>query len=191
MTIRYRNSGLYDFEFSSNPFFKEQEINLNVTNIDKENISKEVSYDIDIYSEYYEGDKEQLKELDYYERKQHINEKFWEALSFRNKFYIPENYNPRKALECGLTPFKYKEIGMLAYGEGDTSRANLDAYQFATDNSLDRHSVFCESSSSRDDIALKSKVGGEMLEQILEKVSELKKIEAEKNKEIEEYDYER
>ena len=185
MTVKYRDSGLYG-NFSNDPFFTEKNINLaisnsyeDITNIDNKSISKEISYDIDVYDEYY---KTELEEPDYDERKLSIKQTFWEELVYsRDIFFIPAKYNPKKALEAGLKPFKYQGIGMLACGWGD-KKANLELYQFFMDNSFDKDGMFC--SPARDDIVLEYKVGKTILQHILEKVSEVKKTEAEKNKEV-------
>lgn len=72
-----------------------------------------------------------------------VTEIFWEKLSYQDVYFEPIIFDEEKALLCGLTPFTYKGINLLALsGGGMNLSPRLDAYQFLTHKTIDKNSLF-------------------------------------------------
>ena len=98
--IKYFNSGLYE-----KAFYKQHE------NIDLASAYEDLEYSEELLIEHYKGDLEYSDEDELSDR---VREIFWERLSYWNTYYEPLIFNKEIALQCGLTPFSYQGVNMLA-----------------------------------------------------------------------------
>lgn len=74
-----------------------------------------------------------------------VREIFWGVLSQSMTYYEPSIYDEKIALECGLVPFTYKGINLLALlikGAEECTKNRLDQYQVLTSNTLDEKSLY-------------------------------------------------
>jgi hypothetical protein len=92
-----------------------------------------------------------LEYIDEDDQWEQVTEMFWQALGCWPVYFEPLIFNEAVALECGLTPFIYKGINMLALsGCGMDLSPRLDAYQALTHNTIDQHSRFFSSANEYD-----------------------------------------
>ena len=127
----FYNSGLY-----SEPFFRKHK-NLNfrlhssvveaMLESDYELFLKDYSAGLDCQNE------DELQEA--------IISLFVENINLYATYFEPLIFDKEIALECGLTPFKYSELNLLALsGCGMDFSPRLDAYQVLTDHTIDKAS---------------------------------------------------
>ncbi|WP_375319053.1 hypothetical protein [Candidatus Tisiphia endosymbiont of Oplodontha viridula] len=130
--IQYFNSGLYIF-----PFYTTHKLDFSVTN------SEDIEYNRELLAEYYALDRD-LKYQDENDKWEQVDEMLWQDLESGGYTYFePKVFDERIALECFLTPFRYKERPMLSLEPGNMDlSARLDAYQVLAHNTIDQHSKF-------------------------------------------------
>ncbi len=128
---KYFNSGLYE-----TVFYKKHDLDL----YDDHNFEL-VEYNKNLITELWkeEGDLEGTEE----EINDMIEEIFADKLSLWDTYFEPMIFNERIALECGLTPFTYDGINLLALsGCGMNLSPKLDAYQVLTHGTIDGNSEY-------------------------------------------------
>ena len=165
MSRYFFNSGLYE-----TVFYSKHEIDFYTDH----RACEEVEYDHELLAEYY-------KDRLYYEYsedndnwEQEIYEIFWDNLSYWSTYFQPLVFNEEIALECGLTPFTYKKIDMLALsGCGMDFSPRLDSYQALSHNSIDKHSRFF-SSANECDKYFEYVVGEAVTKKVLQAISSSK-----------------
>ncbi len=133
------NSGLYE-----TPFFTKHKIDFS-EEFGNGNIY--MNFDDFIYAhkiEYHEGD---LNENLTDEEKEEIQHDYHERASWLPTAFEPIIFNEKIALECDLIPFtletENETLQLLALGGcGMNLSPRLDAYQFLTDNTIDKNSLY-------------------------------------------------
>ena len=141
MTRYFFNSGLYE-----TVFYTQHKIDF----YDDHTACEEVEYNSALLATHYTDDLglEYRDEDDQWEQ---VDQIFWENLSYWPVYFEPLVFNEEIALECGLTPFSYKDINMLALsGCGMDFSPRLDAYQALSHNTIDKHSRFFASANECD-----------------------------------------
>ena len=127
----YFNSGLYGEQF-----YKKHTIDFGFN----DNVYEDIEYNRELLAEYYEiePDRNNSDEDDVWEQ---VEEHFWSALRYWIVYFEPLIFDEAIAVECGLVPFSYQEIKMLALGGcGMDLSPKLDAYQALTHKTIDRNS---------------------------------------------------
>ncbi|WP_367364111.1 hypothetical protein [Candidatus Tisiphia endosymbiont of Nedyus quadrimaculatus] len=128
---KYFNSGLYELTF-----YAKHEIDYHT-----DTIIEDIEYNMELLMEYYAPDLEEYKDEN--DKWDAVEEIFWDNLSYWSTYFKPLIFDEKVALECGLTPFTYKGIDMLALsGCGMNLSPKLDAYQVLVHNTIDRCSTF-------------------------------------------------
>ena len=150
---KFYNSGLYQA-----PFFRQHKIETHriYTCID------DISYDFALLSEYYA---DEIEDEDHEDKiMQIVEENFFEALSYWPIYFEPLVFNEKTALECGLIPFVFEDIKLLALaGCGMDLSPKLDAYQLLTCGMIDKKSKYF---SKREEAYFEHVVGSSLYEQI-------------------------
>lgn len=109
-------------------------------NVSDYEVSEAMEYDKELLTNYYK------KDLDYNnndELSDKVRETFLDNLSYYNTYYEPLVFNAEIALECGLLPFTYKGIMLLALSEFGTELSpRLDAYKVLCLGKIDKNNKF-------------------------------------------------
>ena len=129
---KYFDSGL-----RSTPFYKEFDKFELIQN--KDHWFEEVEWDIEIFADYYGND---LDTTDEDEKKEALDEIFWDKLGIYTNYYHPRTFDERAAHECDLIPFKLNGLELLAARGGFGFSERLDAYQALTSCTIDENSNF-------------------------------------------------
>lgn len=138
---RYFNSGLYE-----ETFYTKHNIDFYSNNI----VYEDIEYNSELLAEHYKSDLG-FEYSDEDDRWEQVNKMLWDALSHWSIYFEPLVFNEEIALECGLTPFTYKGINMLALsGCGMDLSPRLDAYQTLAHNTIDRNSRFFSTANECD-----------------------------------------
>lgn len=126
--IKFYNSGLY-----MESFYTKHKIDY--TNLDVD----EINYNHNLMSHYWP-----LEDCEnYYNQQERIEFLFYEKISYSTTYFEPLVVDEDIAFQCDLVPFTYKDINLLALGGcGMDLSPKLDAYQFLTDKTIDKHSQF-------------------------------------------------
>ena len=129
---KFYYSGLYQ-----PPFFRKHRIEYNkiCACID------DISYNLALLSNYYQ---DSIKDEDNEDKiREIIEENFFEALSYWPIYFEPLVFNEKTAFECGLIPFVFTDIKLLALGGcGMDLSPKLDAYQVLTCGMIDKRSKY-------------------------------------------------
>ncbi|HJD60572.1 MAG TPA: hypothetical protein LFW20_08140 [Rickettsia endosymbiont of Omalisus fontisbellaquei] len=132
MDFSYYNSGLYTETF----YTKHHHIDFFRKDI---YLFDEVEYNRELLLEHYKEELEYIEDED--ERVEEIEQIFWDNLSYLALYFEPLIFDEDIALQCGLTPFEYKGIKLLALSAcGMDLNYKLDAYQLLTNGTIDRKS---------------------------------------------------
>ena len=160
---KYFNSGIYE-----DAFYTKHKIDF----YNDHNAHENVEYDFELLAEHYKADLYFAYSDDNDKWEQEINERFWDALSHWTIYFEPLIFNEKIALKCGLTPFTYKGINMLALsGCGMDLSPKLDSYQVLSHNTIDQNSKFV-SLGYRDIDYFEYVVGKKITEIVLQAISE-------------------
>lgn len=164
---KYFNSGLYE-----DAFYTKHKIDFN----NDDNAHEDIEYNSALLAEYYQDDcdfdntDENNSEND--ECLEQVDELFWDALSYWAVYFEPLIFDEAIALECGLIPFAYRGINMLALaGCGMDLSPKLDAYQALVHNTIDKNSRLF-STSGRVSEYFEYVVGKKITERVLQVISE-------------------
>ena len=158
----YFNSGLYE-----DAFYTKHHIDF----YNDHNAHEDIEYDSILLAQYYQ-DAFDLDDMTDHERSSEaVDELFWHALSYFTIYFEPLIFDVVMALECGLTPFTYKNINMLALsGCGMDLSPKLDAYQLLVHNSIDKNSKLFSAPSANE--YFEYVVGKKVMAMVLQAISE-------------------
>ncbi len=157
---QYFDSGLYE-----HAFYTKHEIDFD----SDKTAYEDIEYSSELLGEHYKRDigLEYSDEDDQWEQ---VREMFWDNVSCCPICFEPLIFNEEIALECFLTPFTFKEKGMLALpGYGIELTPRLEAYQTLVHNTIDRKSRFF--SSGADDYFESALVGKEVSKKVLQAIN--------------------
>ena len=133
MSIKFFNSGLYEETFY---------IMHKIDFYNDHAACEEVEYDRELLASHYVNDLG-LEYRDEDDKWEQVDQIFWDNLSYWSIYFEPRMFNEKIALECGLTPFSYEGVNMLALSAcGMDLSPRLDAYQTLLHNTIDRNSKF-------------------------------------------------
>ena len=154
---RYFNSGIHE-----KPYFTT--INNLLNEIKRNDEYDLVKYDQDLFKRYYGDD---FSDLDEIEQNDALIDYFWEKLSYWEIYFQPLKYNEEIAHECGLIPFKYNNLELLALGGcGMDLFPRLDAYQALTDGTIDKQSKLFREKSYFEQV-----VGTDLTKEVIKVIS--------------------
>jgi hypothetical protein len=163
---RYADEHIEELK-KNNPDFDESQLTLNMLREDfpeeiYRNVYEDIMYEIENGMEFYDIE-DLLTEMfgvDYPDEQ--FNEA--EALGYWTVYFEPKIFDEKIAWECGLYPFEFDGMELLALGGcGMDLSPKLDCYQAMTDGTVDSSSMFL-----RDDNYAKYVVGNDRYNKVME-----------------------